>query len=137
MLAVRDDLESDILQSTSHLRKLKLQYDDLRTTSLSSHSRNRTALTAMESHITQQRLKFQSTLDKNEDNVRDGLKVQLQELHASRNKTAILGDLIPMLITGSGIDWANDQELVDIMISCGSVGLDLNEKEELDDIIFS
>lgn len=42
-----------------------------------------------------------------------------------------------MLITGSGIDWASDPKLVEIMTQCGSIGLDLNEKEDLEDILFS
>lgn len=136
LLAVRDDLEADVLQSTSHLRKLKLHYDELKTSSLKSHANNKRALDSMVYQIEEQFEAFQASIQNDKD-IKERLRVQLQELHASKNKTAILGDLIPMLITGSGIDWGNDQELIDILLSCGSIGLDLNEKEELYDIIFS
>ena len=84
--------------------------------------RNRTALSTLDAELSAQ---YERILARLTPADQAELVALLADLRTSRTKAAILSDLIPMLITGSGVDWADNEELSDILLKCGEIGLNI------------
>lgn len=150
LLALRDDLESQVLKlyteresksnsfpdpDNGNGKSSKSDTDlDLQAQAIQAHARNRTALSTLDAELSAQ---YERILARLTPADQAELVALLADLRTSRTKAAILSDLIPMLITGSGVDWADNEELSDILLKCGEIGLNLNEEIELDDVIFA
>lgn len=148
MLALRDDLETQVLKlyaeresknnsfpgnKNDELSKGDLDLD-LQAQAIQAHARNRKALSNLDTELSAQYDRILARLTPVD---RAELVALLADLRTSRTKAAILSDLIPMLITGSGVDWAENEQLSEILLECGEIGLNLNEEIELDDVIFA
>lgn len=137
LLTLRDDLESQVLKLSAELNSNNNENADgldMHAQAIKAHTRNRATLSTLDAELSSQYDRILARLTPAD---RAELAALLSDLRTSRTKVAILADLIPMLVTGSGIDWANDERLGEILLECGQIGLGLNEEVELDDVIFA
>jgi hypothetical protein len=150
LLALRDDLESQVLKLYAERESKSKNFPDLgnsndklnkndtdldlQAQAIQAHARNRMALNTLDTELSAQYDRILARLTPAD---RAELVALLADLRTSRTKAAILSDLIPMLITGSGVDWAENEQLSEILLECGQIGLNLNEEIDLDDVIFA
>ncbi|KAF5092923.1 hypothetical protein D0Z00_004334 [Geotrichum galactomycetum] len=150
LLALRDDLESQVLKLYAECESKNNSFPDpgskndklskgdldldLQAQAIQAHARNRQALSTLDTELSSQYDRILARLTPAD---RAELVALLGDLRTSRTKAAILADLIPMLITGSGVDWTENEQLSEILLECGQIGLNLNEEIELDDVIFA
>lgn len=124
LLAIRDELEDEVMKLTTKLGQAqrKIQSENV----IKLHESNRTAL----NDLAKQRKALVDSIPEQE---RARLQQMLDELDVSRRKVHIVAEVIPLLM--SRLNWENDEKLEEILLECGNISLDLNEKLELEDAI--
>lgn len=111
LLALRDEKSRDVLQSLDVVSALQKQLDSLVT-------ENRTSLNTQRAIVRQIEKANDKGAEWSDNKTIGELKAKL---HNTKNKRRVLAEIFTALITASGIDWSEDEDLVNLIIGSGEL----------------
>ncbi|KAG5368107.1 hypothetical protein CJU90_0295 [Yarrowia sp. C11] len=112
LLALRDEKSRDVLDNLRVVTGLHRQLDAL-------ISENRASLDTQRSIVRSIEKANETSADRQHD---DQTITELKaKLHIAKNKRRVLAEIFTALITASGIDWCEDEDLVQLIVGAGEL----------------
>lgn len=112
LLALRDEKSRDVLDRLSVVSTLRKQLDAL-------ISENRASLDTQRSIVRSIEKANDKSADRNHNN--QVISELRAKLHNTKNKRRVLAEIFTALITASGIDWCEDEDLVQLIVGAGEL----------------
>ncbi|KAG5360081.1 hypothetical protein CJU89_3135 [Yarrowia sp. B02] len=112
LLALRDEKSRDILEKLDVVSALRRQLDAL-------ISDNRASLDTQRSIVRSIEKANEKSADNHHDN--KAISELKAKLHNTKNKRRVLAEIFTALITASGIDWCEDEDLVKLIVGAGEL----------------
>ena len=112
LLALRDEKSRDVLDRLSVVAALRKQLDALIT-------ENRASLDTQRSIVRSIEKSSDKNADRNHNN--EAVSELRAKLHNTKNKRRVLAEIFTALITASGIDWCEDEDLVKLIVGAGEL----------------
>ncbi|VVT48547.1 uncharacterized protein SAPINGB_P001832 [Magnusiomyces paraingens] len=131
LLEKRDELEQETLKLSDEIASLDEKYEHLLTKVHAKHDATKEFLSKLCKAKEAQKRSFRKIPQRD----REKYNLILQEITLHRKKVAILSEVISLLISESGIDWASSEELTEILLSCGTNNLDTLEQEDMETLL--